>query len=313
MGTLIGHVAPGFAFFALGFWHLFNHINLHCNHPNSYFSFPWFPTSKIRHLELFLIIVGSSLSIAMELFIGPQRHQPFDQDGTIPSNHLHNFEHATISLTFLTYASFAIVLDRIGSKTQHALTQFIGSIAFAQQLLIFHLHSADHMGVEGQYHLLLQLVIFVSFTTTIIGIGLPKSFLISFVRSTSILFQGAWLILMGYMLWTPQFIPKGCYINREEGHQVMRCHGEQALHRAKSLVNLQFSWFLVGITIFSLSFYLAWDNFFTKKVEYSTLTREEDDDSDDVEYQKRGKFGDHSKTYIDNMGGKFAIIDNMER
>ncbi|KAK0604743.1 hypothetical protein LWI29_019009 [Acer saccharum] len=226
----------------------------------------------------------------MELFIGPQRHQPFDQDGTIPSNHLHNFEHATISLTFLTYASFAIVLDRIGSKTQHALTQFIGSIAFAQQLLIFHLHSADHMGVEGQYHLLLQLVIFVSFTTTIIGIGLPKSFLISFVRSTSILFQGAWLILMGYMLWTPQFVPKGCYINREEGHQVMRCHGEQALHRAKALVNLQFSWFLVGITIFSLSFYLVWDNFFTKKVEYSTLTREEDDDSDDVEYQKRGKY-----------------------
>ncbi|KAK3204947.1 hypothetical protein Dsin_018993 [Dipteronia sinensis] len=202
----------------------------------------------------------------MELFIGPQRHQPFDQDGTIPSNHLHNFEHATISLTFLAYASFAIVLDRIGSKTQHALTQFIGSIAFAQQLLIFHLHSADHMGVEGQYHLLLQLVIFVSFTTTMIGIGLPKSFLISFVRSTSILFQGAWLILMGYMLWIPQFIPKGCYINREEGHQVLRCHGEQALHRAKSLVNLQFSWFLVGITIFSLSFYLVWDNFFTKKV-----------------------------------------------
>ncbi|KAH7560412.1 hypothetical protein JRO89_XS10G0012200 [Xanthoceras sorbifolium] len=329
MGTLIGHVAPGFAFFALGFWHLFNHIKLYSNQPNSYFSFPWFPTSRIRHLELFLIMIASSLSIAMELFIGPQRHQPFDLDGTIPSNHLHNFEHATISLTFLTYAAFAIVLDRIGSKRtqqQHSqLTQFIGSIAFAQQLLLFHLHSADHMGVEGQYHLLLQLVILVSLTTTLLSIGHPRSFLVSFVRSASILFQGAWLILMGYMLWTPGLIPKGCYINLEEGHQVVRCHGDKALHRAKSLVNLQFSWFLVGITIFSVSFYLVWDNVFAgdhQKVEYSTLiTREEeeeeddyDEDSDhhhhhDVESQNiRGKF-------TGNMGGggKFATIDNMER
>ncbi|KAG2671411.1 hypothetical protein I3760_14G134900 [Carya illinoinensis] len=221
MGTLVGHVAPGFGFFIFGLWHLFNHIKLHAQFPNSYTSPPWFPTTKVKYLELFLIMGGCSASIAMELFIGPERHQPFDPDGTIPSNHLHNFEHSSISMTFFVYAAFAIVLDRIGPKAQLGLTQLLGAIAFAQQLLLFHLHSADHVGPEGQYHMLLQIVIFVSLATTLIGIGLPKSFLVSFVRSTSILFQGIWLMVMGFKLWTPELITKGCFMHLEEGHKVV--------------------------------------------------------------------------------------------
>ncbi|ESR59080.1 proteinase inhibitor I4 serpin (DUF716) [Citrus sinensis] len=312
MGTLVGHVAPGFAFLALGLWHLLNHIKLHSLRPNSYTSAPWFPTSRIKYLELYMIMLGSFLSMAMELVIGPEKHQPFDTDGTIPPNHLHNFEHATISLTFFTYAALSIVLDKTCSKLQYGLTQFLGAIAFGQQFLLFHLHSADHMGVEGQYHLLLQIVVLVSLITTLLGIGYPKSFLVSFVRSASIFFQGAWFILMGYMLWTPSLIPKGCFINSEEGHQVVRCHGAEALHRAKSLVNLQFSWFLIGVTIFSVSLYLVLDKFYgDQKVEYSSLTREEDEDSDDVESQKEHKL-DESKSFI-AMGKKvFASVD-MER
>ncbi|KAJ6704688.1 PROTEINASE INHIBITOR I4 SERPIN (DUF716)-RELATED [Salix purpurea] len=118
----------------------------------------------------------------MELFIGPESHQPFDSDGTIPSNHLHNFEHSSISITFFVYAAFAVLLDRIGPAAQYGLTQFLGALAFGQQLFLFHLHSADHMGVEGQYHFLLQIVIVVSLATTLMGIGLPESFMVSFVR-----------------------------------------------------------------------------------------------------------------------------------
>ena len=75
MGTLVGHVAPGFGFFALGLWHLLNHLKLHALNPNYYTSMPWFPTSKKRYLELYLIMVGCSMSISisMELFIGPAR------------------------------------------------------------------------------------------------------------------------------------------------------------------------------------------------------------------------------------------------
>lgn len=322
MGTLVGHVAPGFAFFALGFWHLFNHIKLHALNPNSYTSFPWFPTLKFRYLELVLIMVGSSISISMELFIGPEKHQPFDTDGTIPSNHLHNFEHSAISMTFFIYAAFSIVLDKtsinIDLMFKHSLTQFLGAIAFAQQLFLFHLHSADHMGVEGQYHLLLQSAIVVSLVTTLMGIGYPKSFMVSFIRSLSILYQGLWLMAMGFMLWTPNLIPKGCFIHLEVGHQVVKCSSDEALHRAKSLVNIEFSWALIGVTIFAMSFYLVLVKLYGQKVEYSTLKShendhfelgEEEEEEEDVESQKgSNKQGEPTKGFI-HMGKGYAIMD----
>lgn len=258
------------------------------------------------------------MSIAMELFIGPDRHQPLDNDGTIPSNHLHNFEHSSISFTFLIYAFFSIVLDKIGRPNnkadQYGLTQLLGGIAFAQQLLLFHLHSADHMGVEGQYHMLLQIIVLVSLTTTLLGIKYPKSFLVSFVRSVSILFQGLWLMVMGFMLWTPTLIPKGCYMNLEEGHHVVRCEGNEALERAKSLVNIQFSWYLIGVTVLGVSLYLTLIKLYPadEKVEYQTLTKlEEQEDDDDVEAQKEIRKFHDSKSFI-SMGKSFAPID-MER
>ncbi|PPE02435.1 hypothetical protein GOBAR_DD00524 [Gossypium barbadense] len=295
MGSLVGHVLPGLAFFLLGFWHLFNHIKLHSLHPNPYTSPTWFPTPKSRHLELFLIMVASSISISMELFISPARHQPLDPDGTIPSTHLHNFEHSSISMTFFIYAAFAIILDKISPKAKHSLTQFIAAVAFAQQLLLFHFHSADHMGVEGQYHLLLQTVIVVSLTTTLTGIGLPKSFMVSFIRSLSVLYQGVWLIIMGYMIWTPSLVSKGCFLHNKDGHQVVRCSSDEALQRAKSLVNIIFSWTLIAVIIFSMALYLVLAKLYGEKMDYLTLKKEEDleleveEETDGFESQKEGK------------------------
>ncbi|KAH0873342.1 hypothetical protein HID58_070704 [Brassica napus] len=271
MGTLVGHVAPGFAFFALGLWHLYNNIKLFCLHPNTFTSSPWFPTSKLRHLELYFIMFSSSASIAMELFIGPKKHQPFASDGTIPSNHLHNFEHSSISMSFFIYAIFALVLDQARYKAvSKGLTILAAASAFAQQLFLFHHHSADHMGIEGQYHKLLQLVIFVSLLTT--------------------------LMVMGYMLWTPSLIPKGCFLHEEEGHQVVRCSSDLALHRAKSLVNIEFSWFFVGTTIFGMSLYLILDGVYGENIEYSSLTtkdqvEEDGEKQEDIESLKMSNPG----------------------
>ncbi|KAI4368589.1 hypothetical protein MLD38_017133 [Melastoma candidum] len=320
MGSFIGHVAPGFGFFLIGLWHLYNHIRLHSKNPGGYESRPWFPTSRVRYFELFLIMFGCSLSVSMELFIGPDRHQPFDDDGTIPSNHLHNFEHSLISLAFFTYAAFAIILDRasaVHGPARFGLTNIIGAIAFGQQLLMFRLHSSDHMGVEGQYHLLLQLLIFISLSTTLLGTYLPGSFLLSFVRSGSILFQGLWLMVMGFALWTPGLIPKGCYMNLEEGHEVVRCHSDEALHRAKSLVNIEFSWFVILVTIFAMSLYLVLGSIHGHEVGYQSLIindkenqqQPEDcdrDERDDVEAQKKGYI------FIGTSAKSFASSD-MER
>ncbi|CAL9102471.1 unnamed protein product [Musa textilis] len=292
MGTLVGHVAPGFGFLVIGLWHLFNHIKLHSLRPSSYGSRPWFPTSKLRRLELYLIMLGSLASISMELVIGPEKHQPFDDDGTIPSNHLQNFEHASISLALLIYASFAIVFDRVNPRLRDEMTMLLAAAAFAQQLLMFHLHSADHMGVEGQYHWLLQIVIVVSLATTLLGVALPRSFLVSFVRSASIAFQGVWFVVMGLVLWTPSLIPKGCFMNLEVGHTVVRCRSEEALHRAKSLVNLQFSWYTAAMAVFSMALYLWLSKVFPEEPQYLPLVKDaageelEEQDSD-LESQKK--------------------------
>ncbi|WMV06819.1 hypothetical protein MTR67_000204 [Solanum verrucosum] len=317
MGTLVGHVAPGFGFFLIGIWHLINHIRLHVVHPKSYTSLPWFPTPRIRYLELFLIMGGCLASISMELFIGPKKHQPLDIDGTIPSNHLHNFEHSNISLTFFVYALFTIIFDKVTlqPQTKYGMTQLLGAIAFSQQLLLFHLHSSDHMGVEGQYHWLLQIAIFVCLATTLLGIQFPKSFLNSFVRSYSIMFQGIWLMVMGFMLWTPKFIPKGCFINFEEGHKVVRCENDEALERAKALVNIQFSWYIVGITIFCVTLYSILIKIFQEKIEYQSLNskfEEIEDDLEDVEAQKSSKNGVESNRFLE-MGKIFASTSDMER
>ncbi|KAJ4812665.1 hypothetical protein LUZ62_025231 [Rhynchospora pubera] len=288
MGTLVGHVAPGCGFLLIGLWHFFNHIRLFSLRPKSYVAPPWFPSPLLRHLELILIILGSLASISMELVIGPEKHQPFDDDGTIPSNHLHNFEHASISLTFLIYAAFTIYFDRIKMKERDAMSQFLGAIAFAQQLLIFHLHSADHMGVEGQYHWLLQTVIAISLATTLLNIPFPKSIMVSFVRSVSIAFQGIWFIVMGIMLWTPSLIPKGCYLNIEEDHQVMRCHTTEALHRAKSLVNIQFSWYMTGTVVLAILGYVYLTKLYPEEPDYLPLVRKTDEEDDDLEMRKLG-------------------------
>ncbi|KAK4441028.1 hypothetical protein Salat_0437700 [Sesamum alatum] len=133
------------------------------------------------------------------------------------------------------------------------------------------------------------------------------------------MFQGVWLMVMGFMLWTPTLIPKGCFMNLEEGHKVVRCHGEEALERAKSLVNIQFSWYVIGVTIFTMTFYLVMIKLYFEKVEYKPLAKFESQDQendnnnnndDDVEAQKKGnneKIGE-SRRFL-QIGKTFGPMD----
>ncbi|KAI4381272.1 hypothetical protein MLD38_007360 [Melastoma candidum] len=119
------------------------------------------------------------------------------------------------------------------------------------------------------------------------GIALPSSFLVSFVRSASISFQGLWLIIMGFMLWTPEFMPKGCYMNLEEGHDVVRCSNHEALHRAKSLVTIEFAWLLILVSVLSVSLYLILVKIYGNNTEYQSLRKDIElgEESDGAESQ----------------------------
>jgi len=123
MGTFIGHVLPGAGFLLIGLWHIFNTITNYARSPRDFHTRPWFPAKfnrgKFKYVELAAIIAGSCLSILAELFIGPRRHQPLADDWSIPPEHLNNFEHASISLFFLLYASVALYAER-SKFTQNA-------------------------------------------------------------------------------------------------------------------------------------------------------------------------------------------------
>ncbi|CAI9290241.1 unnamed protein product [Lactuca saligna] len=309
MGTLVGHVAPGSVFLFVGLWHLVNHIKLHVQNPKAFHFSPWVPTTRIRYLELYYIMVSCSLAIVMEIFVLPDHHHPFDTDGTIPSNHMQNMEHLFIFLMFIIYAGFAILLDKFQPKAQYELTQLLLGIAFGHQLLITHLHSTGNMGIQGQYHMLLQILILISFISTLMAIGYQKSFIVSFIRSISMFFQGLWLMVMGFMLWTKSLIPKGCFLNLEQGHHVVRCNGEEAVERAKSLVNIQFSWYLLLVTIFAISLYLAMTKIYDKQVEYQSLVRYDEEHADeDIETQSKTSKVDESHSFL-QMEKSFAPLD----
>ncbi|KAJ7299192.1 hypothetical protein O6H91_Y284600 [Diphasiastrum complanatum] len=258
MGTLVGHVAPGVGFALIGLWHLLNTIRNYAQSPWDFESRSWFPTKakgKLKYMELYLIMFGSSLSIAAELFICPEQHQPLAPDWSIPSEHLNNFEHSSISLFFLLYATIALCASCLRMQVPSGLLHVLAAFAFSQELLLFHLHSADHMGLEGQYHWLLQLVVFVCLCCTLLEIAVPHSFLVALIRSMALLFQGWWFIQMGLVLWIPAFTPKGCKMNNEDNHKVVRCNDHTTKMRAKALADLQFSWYLAAIVIFTLILY----------------------------------------------------------
>lgn len=278
MGTLIGHVAPGVGFVLIGIWHLFNTIRIYIEAPWDFQSRPWFPTrwrgKHVKYLELLAIIFGSCTSIAAELFICPAKHQPFADDWSIPSDHLNNCEHSTISLFFLCYGITCLVSDILKIHLPRGVLNVMGAFAFSQEFMLFHFHSADHMGLEGHYHWLLQLPIIVGLLAALIEIAAPKAFIVSFVRSISIIFQGLWFVQMGLTLYVPSLVPTGCWMVREDGHWEVRCgvKGSQADKRAKALANLYFGWYLVAVLLFSIVLYVSMMYYHSsKQVQYEPL------------------------------------------
>lgn len=125
MESPAGHLGSGIGFLAIGVWHLFNNIKLFCLNPNTYSSSPWFPSHKLRYLELYFIMISLSIITVRQLFTGPKRYNPFDPDGTIPSSHLRSVEHSILFISFIVYAVFAILFDRVRPRAAATAKAFV--------------------------------------------------------------------------------------------------------------------------------------------------------------------------------------------
>ncbi|CAM0909703.1 unnamed protein product [Alopecurus aequalis] len=248
MGTFLGHFVPGLAFAVLGMWHTLNTIKAYkLKGASGFRSATWFPFPSplpgLKHLELYLLLAFSGLAIIDQLVDLPLLALSLQPD---------TLEHATMYLHLGVYASVALAADAF--PHHGALGDLVAALAasvFGQELFLLRLHSADHVGLEGHYHWLMQLVVTASLIFTSATVVLPRNFPVAVVRSASVLFQGLWFIVMGFALWVPSLVPTGCH--GAEGsvamHSAVACSTEEAARRAMAMANLQFSWVLAAVWV----------------------------------------------------------------
>ncbi|KAL1324071.1 hypothetical protein HN51_034257 [Arachis hypogaea] len=255
MGSFVGHIVPGLALALLGLWHTINTIKSYLlKGPSNFTARFWYQlntpqySSRLKHLQLVSLLAFSILAIFMQVLDFPHFHYAFKLD---------NFEHATMFIHLALFAGFALSTELTDSLD--LFSGFVGIFAssvFSQELFLLHFHSTDHVGLEGHYHWLLQLIVLVSFVASLAATTFPNSFTSALVLSISVIFQGCWFINMGFNLWVPGLVPKGCVMNlpmANENHMLgaVTCGTKEADFRARALANLQFSWILSSILIFA--------------------------------------------------------------
>uniref|UniRef100_K3YM95 Transmembrane protein 45B n=1 Tax=Setaria italica TaxID=4555 RepID=K3YM95_SETIT len=256
MGTFLGHFLPGLAFAILGVWHTLNTVrDYKLRGASGFRSATWFPFPSplpwLRRLELYLLLSFSVLAIIDQLVDLPILALCLQPD---------SLEHATIYLHLAVYASVALAADVSGRRDDAAgvggVVAALAASVFGQELFLLRFHSADHAGLEGHYHWLLQLVVAGSLAATAATAVLPGSFAVAVVRSASVLLQGVWFMAMGFALWVPALVPSGCHgvgVEEEGSSAAMRsavaCATEEAARRATVMANLQFSWALAAVWV----------------------------------------------------------------
>lgn len=276
MGTFLGHIVPGLALTVLGLWHTINTIRSYfLKGPSNFAVRFWYPLnsppSKLKHLELIFILSFSIFAICMQILDFPFLRFAFKLD---------NFEHATMFIHLAIFAGFTLCFELTHSlQILSGVVGILVASVFGQELFLLRFHSADHVGLEGHYHWLLQVIVFVSLIAALAATCFPTSLPAALVLSNSVAFQGCWFINMGFMLWDPKFVPLGCILHPAEGSGddmlgAITCGSIKADLRARALANLQFSWILSGILILTGCICLKFAANFTPReppIEYEQL------------------------------------------
>lgn len=255
MGTFIGHISPGLILALLGIWHTFCAIKAYYKtSPSSYTTRFWYPLNtsihclKLKAVELVVIFLFSIFAILMQVFDYPIFQLVFKLD---------NFEHATIFLHLAVFSGFGLYTEVTGlSDSMFEMIGILITSVFGQEFFVLHFHSTDHVGLEGHYHWILQVIVFMSFVAAMICTLLPKSFPSAIVLSTSVTLQGCWFSIMGFMLWIPDFVPQGCVMDltlESSVHGAVTCLTHEADVRARALANMQFSWCVSLVLIITAS------------------------------------------------------------
>ncbi|KAL6538970.1 hypothetical protein OROMI_025296 [Orobanche minor] len=121
----------------------------------------------------------------------------------------------------------------------------------------------------------MQLIACISFLAALHATTSPNSFPAALILSILVIFQGFWFVNMGFVLWVPSLVPRGCFnqsMNLTGGAVV--CGGREADLRARALANLQFCWIFSSISILVASISVIFGRQLTlrRTVEYEQLS-----------------------------------------
>ncbi|KZV39112.1 hypothetical protein F511_33563 [Dorcoceras hygrometricum] len=252
MGTFLGHLVPGMAIIFLGLWHMINNVHLYYLNGSTKFRLRyWYPFKspwhKLDHVELITVMCLSILAILIQLFDLQSPHLSFKLD---------NIEHSTMFLHLLIFEGFTLFSEiNHLSEMMLRVSGILVSSVFGMELFLLHFHSTDHIGLEGHYHWLMQLIVCISLFASLSATTFPTNFPIASILSVSVVFQGCWFINMGSMLWVPKLVPQGCSMETPDAtNGIMQgaivCETNMADSRARALANLQFCWIFAAILIF---------------------------------------------------------------
>ncbi|XP_024534323.1 uncharacterized protein LOC112347527 [Selaginella moellendorffii] len=180
--------------------------------------------------EFYILFLGSAGVITFHCILQPTRSYP-------------DLEHISMAIPFMIYA----LCLRSKLHLPSAFVSLMEAAAFAQELFLFHWHSTDHVGVEGHYHMLLQLIVTACMFSSLVEVFVPQNhnaMMIKFWKSICIIFHGIWLLQLSLLLVFPAtFLPLGCQVFVRH-HQKIECGSENLVNQSKAMGTLLFSWYL---------------------------------------------------------------------
>ncbi len=202
-------------------------------------------------LEPIIKVLLPVLGIFVEIFFSNR-----DDHINVEVFHIHNEEgelndpgklyHITLYSAFLM--SGCVDLFTLCLRFPSQTSTIFFALSFLTEGMLFYFHTLGHSDFDTMVHLLIAYPIFACFLFTLLRLQWPQNIIINLCLGGSILFQGTWLVQIGYFLF-------GGFLD----------HDRTVTHTQLMFATACFSWHLLLIALFLLVFYSTMNTILTCK------------------------------------------------